>query len=449
MQGTIANQAAAESMTSGLSDTLNNMQTQFNKTATLIECSANSGQFRVINGEGGRFGQGSITTGPGSGAGPQGFLSGFNQAYINYTVIEEIRGIDGVKDVIPTLETSSNETVEQIVTTPRGNFSLNRPLYTLRGVSLRSANEYSLLPTNITEGRNLQEGDSRVCLMTKNLTDHYGVNEGGQVSLNGTSFTVVGIYEPAAGGQNMIGANIVYTSIEDARVVTGLSEVATKLDIYVQDTSYVSSISDMLKAAYSDFYIATNEDRLDNLENMQDMYQSSLDTAQNSLVQSQIAATQEIAVAVVATSLIVLFVMLYTVRERTKEIGTLKAIGFSNGNIMSQFVLEGAILSLVAGAVGIAIGAVAAPFLSSLLVPSINMFGGTTVQNGGGIFTSPVQISTIGGGTINPTAAAVASVSPQLLLTAFAAAIVLGLLGSLYPAWRAARTKPAEAMRYE
>jgi len=46
-----------------------------------------------------------------------------------------------------------------------------------------------------------------------------------------------------------------------------------------------------------------------------------------------------------ATSLIVLFLMLYTVRERTKEIGTLKAIGFSNGNVMSQFMLEGVLLS--------------------------------------------------------------------------------------------------------
>ena len=59
---------------------------------------------------------------------------------------------------------------------------------------------------------------------------------------------------------------------------------------------------------------------------------------------------------VLATSLIVLFVMLYTVKERTKEIGTLKAIGFSNSTVMSQFMLEGVLLSMIAGVVGIAIG---------------------------------------------------------------------------------------------
>jgi len=42
-----------------------------------------------------------------------------------------------------------------------------------------------------------------------------------------------------------------------------------------------------------------------------------------------------------------------------------------------------------------------------------------------------------------------AALSPQLMLLAFGVAVLLGALGSLYPAWRAARIRPAEAMRYE
>ena len=84
---------------------------------------------------------------------------------------------------------------------------------------------------------------------------------------------------------------------------------------------------------------------------------------------------EEIIVVVAATSLIVLFVMLYTVRERTKEIGTLKAIGFSNATVMGQFILEGILLSVIAGTVGVAIGTLAAPTISSLLLPSLNLFG--------------------------------------------------------------------------
>jgi putative ABC transport system permease protein len=147
----------------------------------------------------------------------------------------------------------------------------------------------------------------------------------------------------------------------------------------------------------------------------------------------QTTAFGEIAVAVAATSLIVLFVMLYTVRERTKEIGTLKAIGFSNWTVMRQFMLEGVLLSLIAGVVGIAIGNVAAPILSGLLLPTVAQFGGASAFG-----RAPTSASTTA-----------ISITPELMLTALGAAVLLGTLGSLYPAWRAARTRPAEAMRYE
>jgi putative ABC transport system permease protein len=145
-------------------------------------------------------------------------------------------------------------------------------------------------------------------------------------------------------------------------------------------------------------------------------------------------------VVVTATSLIVLFVMLYTVRERTKEIGTLKAIGFSNWNVMRQFMLEGVLLSLLAGIAGIAIASVGAPALSGLLLPHINLFGSQGSFRFGPGASSPGASSA---------AAAIAVPDPLLMLLAVGGAVLLGALGSLYPAWRAARIRPAEAMRYE
>jgi putative ABC transport system permease protein len=125
--------------------------------------------------------------------------------------------------------------------------------------------------------------------------------------------------------------------------------------------------------------------------------------------------------------------MLYTVRERTREIGTLKAIGFSNWNVMSQFMLEGILLSLVAGVVGIGIGYVAAPTITSLLLPSISTFG---TQGRAGLGVTGSQIASV-------------ALDPQLTLLMFGVAVLLGALGSLYPAWRASRTSPMEALKYE
>jgi putative ABC transport system permease protein len=148
-------------------------------------------------------------------------------------------------------------------------------------------------------------------------------------------------------------------------------------------------------------------------------------------------ALGEIVLAVAATSLIVLFVMQYTVRERTKEIGTLKAIGFGNLNVMGQFLIEGIMLSLFAALVGVAIGTVAAPFLSKVLLPAV----GNSLGGGPGTVT----ISAAG----KAASASVVTVSPELMVIAFGVAVLLGAIGSLYPAWRAAKTRPAEAMRYE
>jgi putative ABC transport system permease protein len=137
-----------------------------------------------------------------------------------------------------------------------------------------------------------------------------------------------------------------------------------------------------------------------------------------------------------------LFVMLYTVRERTREIGTLKAIGFSNWNVMSQFMFEGILISLMAGMVGVAIASIGAPILSSLLLPHVSLFGGLQSGRFQGGF-APANL-----GTTVSTSTAV-SLGPELILLALGVALLLGALGSLYPAWRAARTRPAEAMRYE
>jgi putative ABC transport system permease protein len=423
--GIMANQKTTQSLTENFNSTISNMEAEINKTSTLIECSTSSGR--------GMF----------SGS-PSGMPSGMprfgpeQEVFINETIGDEIRSIDGVKDVVPFLVKSSEETTSETISTPRGDFNISRSLYTITGVCLNSSliDNYSILPANTT-GRELREGDSGVLLMSQNLTDYFGVGVGGKVEINGESFTVVGVYNSTT-EQGFTGTRTVYMNLSDAQAITGEIANVSRFDVYAKDASYVDGIAEVIKAAYSDLYVTTYKDRLTTLQNMQTTYKETLSNAQSTLSQTQTVATQEIIVAVVATSLIVLFVMLYTVRERTKEIGTLKAIGFSGWNVMSQFMLEGVLLSLVASVVGIAIGTVGAPILSGLLLPQINLFGSQgTFQTAG---TNP---------GISGSTGASASISPQIMLLAIGAAALLGAVGSLYPAWRASRTRPAEAMRYE
>lgn len=427
--GIVANQTSTQNLTERFNSTITAMQEEINKTSTLIEVSTSSGRGQF---SGMPFGQ------------PPG---GSEQAvFMNETKVQDISTIEGIKDVVPFIQVSSNETTSETINGPGGrSFTISRSLYTITGVCLNSSfiENYSTLPTNITAGRNLREGDCGVLIMSSNLTEYFGVGVGGSVDINGKYFLVVGICNQTSGGgqgQFFSETRTVYMNITDAQAVTNNVGNVSRLDIYAENTSDVDGIATAIEAAYSDLTVTTYKDRLTQLQNMQTTESQTLTNAESTLSQTQSIATQEIIVAIVAASLIVLFVMLYTVRERTKEIGTLKAIGFSNWNVMGQFMLEGILLSLAAGVVGIGIGYVGAPVLSGLLLPSINLFGSSSRFQ-----FNPTQTNLGASGST----AASASLTPQLMLLALGAAVLLGAFGSLYPAWRASRTRPAEAMRYE
>jgi putative ABC transport system permease protein len=430
--GIMANQAATEQVIDNYNATINNMQAEINKTLTLVECSASSG-FNPQS-EPPRLD-------PGSGLPEQGSQPGFmarTDSYINGTAVDDIEAMEGVKDVVPIFEKTegTNKTQE----TPRGAFQILVPDYTIVGIPLNSSltENHSLLPTTILQGRTLREGDSGVVLLSTNNTEYFGSGVGDEISILGKYFTVIGIYEPA----DTRAAINLYVNITDAQTITGLTGQLSRLDVYAQDQSYVDEIVSKIEELYPELTLTTYETRLSELERMQGIYQSTLQNAQTTITQTQSIAYQEIGIAVVATSLIVLFMMLYTVRERTHEIGVLKAIGFSNWNVMSQFMLEGTLLTIVAAAVGVAIGVFGAPVLSSILLPGLNTSTNTrpngTVPNNQPFFQ----------GSLLPSTTTV-TLTPQLMLLAFGAAALLGAVGSLYPSWRASRTSPMEALKYE
>jgi len=220
-----------------------------------------------------------------------------------------------------------------------------RPAYTIMGVCLNATiiANHPILPTNITAGENLSEGDSGFILISSNLTSYFGANVGDAVKINGEPFVVKGIFESSSQPRT------VYMNISDAQRVTGLAGKISRLYVYVSDVSLATQVADVIKTMYPELYVTTYQDRLENLQRMQEMYTQTLSNAESSIAQAQATATQIIIVAVAAAALIVFFVMLYSVRERTREIGILKAIGFSKWNVMSQFMIEGMLIGLIGG----------------------------------------------------------------------------------------------------
>lgn len=475
--GISANQTATQALTQNLSNTIAQTQASLNSTITQTEASINQtltqidcsltpsapagfgfsgfngsfvpGQFggggRNFNFTPGQFGGGFTPGEFGAGAFGEGGSTPMNETYYS-----DIANLSGVAAVAPILQVSEGHNVT--VNAPFGSGSFTRLVadYVIEGIPLTSnlVNNYPILPSNITAGQNLQAGDSGVVVLSENNSAYFGVGVGGTVNILGQNFQVIGIH----GSSGVSDTQTLYMNLSDAQALTNNTGYVTTLYVFANNSADVSSVANEVSSLHPELDVVTAQQRLSQLETLQSTYQTQLQNAQSTyetqvqsaqetMNQTQTQAFEEMIVAIVATSLIVLFVMLYTVRERTKEIGTLKAIGFSNSTVMGQFMLEGILLSLVAGVAAIAIGLVAAPFLSSVLLPSVgssvNLFG-----NGGAAFR-------FGAAPAAGIATSTVSLSPMLLLIAFGAAVLLGAVGSLYPAWKAARTRPAEAMRYE
>lgn len=134
------------------------------------------------------------------------------------------------------------------------------------------------------------------------------------------------------------------------------------------------------------------------------------------------------------SALLVLFTMALITRERIREIGVLKALGAPNLTVIRQFVSEAIALSLAGTLVGIALFVAGASFIADRLLG-----------------LSSTSLTGLAGGMGSQPASDVVSFtfSASYVGYAFALALALGILGSLYPAYRAARMQPAEALRHE
>jgi putative ABC transport system permease protein len=132
--------------------------------------------------------------------------------------------------------------------------------------------------------------------------------------------------------------------------------------------------------------------------------------------------------AIAAISLLVggigvLNIMLVSVTDRTREIGTRKAVGASDPAILTQFILEAITLAGIGGLVGVGtgIGLILALRLAAPLL-----------DKSGGVFSSFYPV-----------------LSLPPILVAFGISLGIGVIAGAYPAWRASRLNPIEALRYE
>jgi len=316
--------------------------------------------------------------------------------------INVLKSIDGVLNVVPITQRTF-----QIVA-PNGNNTRTTIIGASEGI-------FSVREISIEKGTTFNEEHvkniAKVAVLGKNIADDLFGEEnavGKIVRISGINFKVVGLAAPKGGAMGLVFDDMVYVPITTMQKMLAKSEYLTSILIKVERKDLLPKVQDeaFLRLAEKhrvdpqnpDFSIISQEDVLSTLTQVTNVM---------TIFLASIAS-----ISLLVGGIGIMNMMLTSVTERTKEIGLRKAIGAKNREILAQILTESVLLTFFGGAVGI--------FFGWLISLGISKFA---------------QIST--------------QVSFSSIILAFSVCTLIGIFFGWWPAQKAAKLNPIEALRYE
>jgi putative ABC transport system permease protein len=239
---------------------------------------------------------------------------------------------------------------------------------------------------------------------------------GQTLRINNISFKVVGVLE-AKGGSGMgnqddqVLVPITTAMARLSRTQTSTGASISQISVQVTSASQMDAAIQQITAILEDRHNITDTDDF-TVQSQEDLVASA--TQMSDILTIFLGGVAGISLLVGGIG--VMNIMLVSVTERTREIGIRKAIGATRTNVLSQFLSEATLLSVVSGLIGVALGAGLAHLVSGLSL------GGSTI-------TAVVQVDSV--------------------VLALGFALGIGLFFGIYPAYRAASLNPIDALHYE
>ena len=283
------------------------------------------------------------------------------------------------------------------------------------------ANEVDLLAGRFLRQKDV-DGERSTCVVSDKLVNNmFGGDAetalGSEISVDQGGerlrFRIVGVYEYEANIMNISMAaeedisTALYIPVTTAKHISGAADGYASITVIAADDADSAVVAAEVESFLSRYY-RTNEDYTIFAMSMDSVIES-VNVVMDRL---SIAISVIAAISLLVGGIGVMNIMLVSVTERTREIGTRKALGATNGNIRIQFVVESMIICLVGGIIGIILGAILGYVGSSLL-----------------------------------DAPAFPSLGSIVLAVGFSLAV--GVFFGYYPANKAACMDPIEALRYE
>jgi putative ABC transport system permease protein len=292
----------------------------------------------------------------------------------------------------------------------------------ITGVEPERTASVSLIAQNIVEGRNLTAGDEDVILIGQALAHQLEVSAGDRVALVGRAtheqmrrrtMTIVGIYDL---GIAEVEKRMVYVSLTEAQTLFDLREQATEVAVFLDTVGQEAPVVASLSAALPGYEV----DAWDTLDPS---------TKTSMEMEDQVMEIFGLIILVIA-GVGILNLMLMAVFERTREIGIIAAMGLKRHEIVILFLLEGVFIGLLGALVGTALGGL------------VNAYYGQVGMEWAGTSSEYSELAALLGGRLY------FHVGLDELLGRALTVAIIAALAALYPAWRASRREPAEALHY-
>lgn len=266
------------------------------------------------------------------------------------------------------------------------------PIFFMMGYNPR---EFGIRHFKIVEGQPL--ATNRQMIVGRQTAESMGLEVGNTFRIMDSTFRIVGIYE--TGGSFEDSGSVI--TARDAQRLAGRPRQVSMYGIKVSDPDRAEEVRDYLNVNFPEIEVSLSSDFAESIPDMERM---------------GTMTGQIVFMAVFLGAVGMLNTMLMSVLERTQEIGVLRALGWRRRQVVGMILREALVLGVMGGLFGILLGM--------------------------GFVWALQQIPLIGG-MLEP------SYEAALLARAMVIALVASAIGGLYPAWRATRMRPVEALRYE
>ncbi len=302
-----------------------------------------------------------------------------------------VLNVSGVKEAVPVITTMVNVG--------------EQPVFTV-GINPEDATR--LYHVSLEDGRLLKPDEDDGVIFGASTAATLGIKINDTVTLNvqgggvGKKFHVVGFLRAIGAGELNIGC---FITLKAAQQLLNREGYVSNLLIVLDDPSKGEYVEQTLRDMFEDASVVREEELMRQIDRIMNV------------INGVLLALGSVSLAVGALG--ILNTVMMSVHERRREIGMLKAVGAERWHVLFLFLSEALIISIIGGLIGCGLG-LAGVYLIQWLVSMIGLN-----------LTVPLLIA------------------PDILVGAFAVAIIIGIIAGIYPSWKASNVPPVEALRYE